>query len=282
MLPEERAIRLQRRRKRQSLPWAGLGCRLAAVFVPWGFFLRTPQRLNGAILAAVLGVSWGLVAFLQPGRLAVLTIEDGPFEWAGALAFLGASVVFLVEYIRTRALSRVRTPKSLLLVGFSLLFFVAFGEEISWGQRLLGLQSPTLFSEYNRQGEINIHNLPVFHGRDQSGERKSGLALWLNVDRLFTVFGLTWLLALPLAAKANGRIARWLSALGVPLGPIWVGAFFLANYLLSKAFEYGADRTLAHSVVEVKECTSAFVVLAAAVAITLARRPGSPSATQAT
>lgn len=247
--------------------------------------MSTPHRLNGAILAAVLGVSWGLVALLHPGQLAVLTIEDGLFEWAGALAFLGASVVFLVEYIRTRAghaLAPARTPKSLLLVGFSLLFFVAFGEEISWGQRLLGLQSPTLFSEYNRQGEINIHNMPVFHGRDPSGERKSGLALWLNLDRLFTVFCVTWLLALPLATRANGRIAHWLRRLGVPLAPAWVGAFFLANYLLSKVFEHGADRALAHSVVEVKESTSAFVVLAAAVAIALARRLPSQSATQAT
>jgi hypothetical protein len=258
---------------------------LPAVFVPGRIVLRTLYRFNGAILAIVLGISWGLVATLRPERLVALTWEDGVFEWAGAVAFLGASVVFLVGLLGSRADDAsvlVRMARNLPLLGFSLLFFVAFGEEISWGQRVLGIQTPTVFSELNRQGEINIHNLELFQGREKTGERKSGLAAWLNVDRLFTVFCLIWLLALPLAAKLNGRIGHWLGRFRVPLAPVWVGAVFLGNYLLSKVFEYGADRALAHSVVEVKECTSAFVVLAAAIAITSARRLASPLDSQAT
>jgi hypothetical protein len=38
------------------------------------------------------------------------------------------------------------------------LFFLA-GEEISWGQRILGLQAPTTFVQDNSQQEINVHNL---------------------------------------------------------------------------------------------------------------------------
>jgi hypothetical protein len=194
-------------------------------------------------------------------------------------------VVFLVGFVGSRADHAsllVRARRSVPLLGFAILFFVAFGEEISWGQRVLGFQTPAVLNELNRQGEINIHNLDVFQGRETTGERKTGLAAWLNIDRLFTVFCLMWLLALPLAAKVNGTIAHWLGRLHVPLAPVWVGAVFLGNYLLSKAFEHGADRALAHSVVEVKECTSAFIVLAAAIAITSARRPASPLASQAT
>ena len=101
--------------------------------------MRTLYRFNRAILATVLGISWGLVALLRPERLAVLTYEDGVFEWAGAVAFLGASVVFLVGFFGGRAdypSLLVRTRRNLPLLGFSLLFFVAFGEEISWGQRV--------------------------------------------------------------------------------------------------------------------------------------------------
>jgi hypothetical protein len=245
--------------------------------------LGTPHRYNAAILALILAACWGVVALVEPGRLAELTREDGPFEWAGAIAFLGASVVFFVEFLSTRGAARGgRTLKSLALVGFAVLFFGAFGEEISWGQRLLGIQPPAVFSEHNRQGEMNIHNLPMFHGKDESGARKSGLALWLNVDRLFTLFGLTWLLVLPLAAKTNARIASWLDRLGVPLAPPWVGLFFLVNYLVSKLLESGADRTFGHSVVEVKECTSAFVILAGAVAIAWTRKLASSSASRVT
>jgi len=39
-------------------------------------------------------------------------------------------------------------------------FFVAGAEEISWGQRILGIETPADFAERNLQGEITIHNLP--------------------------------------------------------------------------------------------------------------------------
>ncbi len=41
------------------------------------------------------------------------------------------------------------------------LFFIAF-EEISWGQRLIGIDTPELIAEINLQKEINIHNLSFF------------------------------------------------------------------------------------------------------------------------
>jgi hypothetical protein len=39
------------------------------------------------------------------------------------------------------------------------LLFVAAGEEISWGQRLLGIETPSVLVDGNRQDELNLHNV---------------------------------------------------------------------------------------------------------------------------
>ncbi len=40
-------------------------------------------------------------------------------------------------------------------------FLFGAGEEVSWGQRILGLETPQWFREYNAQREINLQNLTV-------------------------------------------------------------------------------------------------------------------------
>lgn len=42
-------------------------------------------------------------------------------------------------------------------------FFVA-GEEISWGQRLIGLETPETIAERNLQNELTLHNVDIFFG----------------------------------------------------------------------------------------------------------------------
>ena len=37
--------------------------------------------------------------------------------------------------------------------------FVAAGEEVSWGQRVFGIETPDAFVDDNRQDELNLHNL---------------------------------------------------------------------------------------------------------------------------
>lgn len=47
-----------------------------------------------------------------------------------------------------------------MLAGLAMLvFFVIAGDEISWGQRLLGLETSESYQEINRQGELTWHNL---------------------------------------------------------------------------------------------------------------------------
>lgn len=52
------------------------------------------------------------------------------------------------------------------IIAFSLLailfFFIAF-EEISWGQRILNIETPESVASNNAQGELTVHNLASLH-----------------------------------------------------------------------------------------------------------------------
>jgi hypothetical protein len=81
--------------------------------------------------------------------------EDRLVEWLSALAYASAGVLMLRRAVRER---RVFDG----LVAFFLLFVA--GEEMSWGQRLLGLTPPAYFLEHNTQQEMNVHNFAEVFG----------------------------------------------------------------------------------------------------------------------
>ena len=87
----------------------------------------------GAVLLA------GLLALHRP-LFSLLVQEDSVIEWstAAALAITAALSGVVALQLRHREL---RTQASAYALG-ALLFVLAVGEEISWGQRLFGFQGP--------------------------------------------------------------------------------------------------------------------------------------------
>ena len=82
--------------------------------------------------------------------------EMGPIELGTAAAFLAAAGVAIALVVGRRAVpGRYRTLYALFALGA---MFVAL-EEMSYGQHLLGWDSPAWFNAHNRQGETNLHNL---------------------------------------------------------------------------------------------------------------------------
>ena len=83
--------------------------------------------------------------------------EDSFIEYSQAFLYFSASILsilIVVVYVKKR--SRIRA----LLYCFlsSGLLFVSF-EEISWGQRILEIETPRYFELNNTQGELSLHNL---------------------------------------------------------------------------------------------------------------------------
>lgn len=149
--------------------------------------------------------------------------EDGFFENLGVLAFLVTSVLFVLAFVRTGPAGRsgklafVRSTYILL----ALLFIACAGEEISWGQRILGIDTPEQFSAANTQGEINIHNLSVF--QITSGHN---LLRWM-----FILFWFAFTFAVPVAASMSKALRRLLERF-VPVIPWPFGAVFVLNYAI--------------------------------------------------
>ena len=114
---------------------------------------RVPVAYHVAACAYVAFCLWFASSRPQAYRDAMQ--EDRLVEWASVLAFAAAGGVQLIRA------ARARRPFDLLVALF--LLFVA-GEEMSWGQRLLGLTPPSWFLEHNTQQEMNIHNFGTVFG----------------------------------------------------------------------------------------------------------------------
>ena len=85
--------------------------------------------------------------------------EDGIAEWLTVAGLLLGSLVCFSRFVK---LFRKRSKWFLLVTfGLGLFLFFAAGEEISWGQRILGIETPEYFQQHNAQQETNLHNLIV-------------------------------------------------------------------------------------------------------------------------
>lgn len=115
-------------------------------------------------VAAVYWLPYVLQAWDAPLLFSLTIREDGLYEAAGGLACLLAAVILAYTYVTYGPRpgdggSRWRNPWFPLL---SLFFFVMAGEELSWGQRMIGLGTPDWLRAINLQNELTLHNLSIF------------------------------------------------------------------------------------------------------------------------
>jgi hypothetical protein len=85
--------------------------------------------------------------------------EDRPMEWAQFALCSFASIIGFLAAVRL--MRRGHLAPAAVLILLSLMMLGLAGEEISWGQRVFGVETPTDWSSGNRQGETNFHNTKV-------------------------------------------------------------------------------------------------------------------------
>lgn len=94
---------------------------------------------------------------LSPGAFRAILREDGPIEALTALLFL---VAFLAGgRAAIRLLKKGYRSQGILYVLFAFIMFFCAGEEVSWGQRFLGFETPEAIEAVNDQGELTLHNI---------------------------------------------------------------------------------------------------------------------------
>jgi hypothetical protein len=163
--------------------------------------------LANALILGLLVVA-AVAVHQQPDYYYTALQGDRFVEWASFWAFLLAAIGMTVAAARQWRRAH-KVPWFLTLVALFCLFVA--GEEISWGQRLLGFQSPTYFQEQNFQQEVNLHNVVG------TSLRK------LAFKGLIAGYGIV----LPLVALI-GPVRRALDRLGIVSPPVALVPSFLA------------------------------------------------------
>jgi hypothetical protein len=190
----------------------------------WKSYL--PSRTQWLALVGILFLAMLMyAALLLPAHTYTSVIrEDRWIEGSGGLALLAGSIFFFLAYLHARKAGdsdgRAKLAR-LCLLGLALLFFAAFGEEYSWGQRIFGWGTPESLGSANQQGETTIHNLKVL---DEG---------WLNPDHAFMLFWVGFGVVVPVAYAFWGRLRRFLDSFRyLPIVPLVVSAVLVANQFM--------------------------------------------------
>ncbi|QNF33151.1 hypothetical protein HUW51_10590 [Adhaeribacter swui] len=149
-------------------------------------------------------------------------VEDGFIEWMTVLPLLAAMVVALKRFGQL-----YRHKKWLFgatLLGIAAFSFFAAGEELSWGQRILNLESSDFFKKNNAQHETNFHNLIV-------GGQSVNLLIF---SRLLILVAAIYLLVLPVIYRRSAVVFSFINQAGVPVARGYqIVAFLLVFVLIS-------------------------------------------------
>ena len=176
---------------------------------------RTHVWFAWVVVAATTTLYFILARYYPLGYL-LANYEDMIGEWTQFMfmAFTMAASARLAWVI-----SRYRLFFTLL----ALAAFYTVMEEISWGQRLVGFDSPDFFQSKNLQSETNVHNILV--GPFDTLLKDS---MRYTMAGALSVYGFVF----PLAVRLKWSLALMSKKLGLVTPPLYLCPFFIcASYL---------------------------------------------------
>lgn len=210
------------------------------------------------VLALYITLAFPVLA-LGNKVIAAMLPEDHYFEDVGAISLFVTSLLFFYGFwVARKSLDKgwASLIKQLVYLGLALLFFFGAGEEISWGQRIFGFQTPQSLSQVNKQDELNLHDLTVLED-----------SKFFTADRMFDVFWFMFGVLIPAIALLSPAFKRFAGKF-IPIVYWGMGVLFLYNYLLAKlskilfATVYSFDKlSLTQSVQEIKESNYAVIFI---------------------
>ena len=193
--------------------------------------------------------------------------EHGLLERAQALLWAAALVTFVLALVSAarRPVDRVTLGWLALLTALTLF---AFGEEVAWGQFLIGVEPGAWMLEHNVQQDITLHNLDfgTFLGLDPGSPLTARIETAIDTVPYLLCIAL-WV-GMPLARRFAGSSTRWLlDRLPLPGEPLAV--LFAVNVVL-----YLVVDRLVIDVGEVFEVVIAITFLLAALETSRAQASG--------
>ena len=171
--------------------------------------------VSSFLLFAVFHAAVNLQAFHD-----VFIVEDGFIEGSTVLALFAGMLICLRRLVTLRG---VRSGGFLAVTGFLAVFcFFGAGEEISWGQRILQIETPEFFKTHNKQQETGFHNLEFEMNGEMISVNKLVFGTGLALGMLIYLFVMTPLYRL------RSPVAHWLDRLAVPMPR----NYHIAGYLI--------------------------------------------------
>lgn len=194
------------------------------------------SRINRWFLVvAVCGIGAMIaIVTIGPSTATYLTEEDGLVENLTMSVFAASGVICALFAFRSRGALRY-------YLGLWAVLAVLFcGEEISWGQRWFGYDTPELLSS-NFQGEANIHNLPWLTPRVVDDPTDL-----ITSQGAFYAGFFTYFLAIPIGMWLLKPFRRFAARLGCPpISGALCAAIWLpigASFGLALLMPHGASR----------------------------------------
>lgn len=235
--------------------------------------MRHGARLN-LLLALYCCVCYSL--WLLDKEIAYrLATEDGILENLSAVCMFVSSFLFFLLSARDAGAMESEdgfVPMKWWFVLFGSAFFFFGGEEISWGQRLFGFETPEAWRKLNVQGEVNLHNLEILNPFDFSKVKKPFWRLIFTANVVYAFATLGYAFVLPLWLKFRLRGSDFLRRLNAPDIPLSLGVCFVVTYAIDKiTLLFLEDRKLRFQNEEIRESIWAFIYLVAVVGLVMRR-----------
>lgn len=166
----------------------------------------------------ILGLYWG---FKNPAFFTDrFMMEDGEIEYATVGFLLASCVLVGTRWIKLHK----KLPLNFTVISFLIvvLFFFVAGEEISWGQRLIGIESSDYFKENNSQEELNLHNLVV------DGVKINKLIFGL----IMTSAIMGYIVLIPVLYWKINTFTAWIDRWYIPVPKVYQSAAYLVLTLI--------------------------------------------------
>lgn len=191
-----------------------------------GFSRSLVYQLIMSAVVLLVFVVWVEVA---PDNLRGWTEEDGVIENLTSLFFGLSAVGFVLVARRSQFLKNKKSGlRYTMVVAWIVLMFVFCGEEISWGQRIFGIETPESIGAVNKQDELNIHNIE-FVDTFMGGKYRYLSLMMLAIGLAFPLFA---------AFPIGRRTIQWWAFPVTPAGfsIVFVGAYWFGKYYVNESF----------------------------------------------
>ncbi|WP_140936827.1 hypothetical protein [Sphingobacterium lumbrici] len=149
-----------------------------------------------------------------------LVEEDGVFENLTSLFLFLTAVFLILIFAKFQSNHKLNWKIGLAIMIVGLIF--GAGEEISWGQRIFGVESSDFFKQNNAQGETNLHNMVV-------GGTKINKIIFSYAFSV--IFGIYFII-LPILYRRNDNIRRLVNQFGIPVATNFQSILFLVATVL--------------------------------------------------